>query len=70
MWWTGHKNVQHCIFLTFSITDRKGNWVVAGSEDHSIRIWHLNGKQVPVVMCFHSCCSLPLSWSTRHCKDG
>lgn len=42
----GHVNQKHCIFATLSVTDKKGKWVISGSEDHSIYIWHLNGRHV------------------------
>lgn len=42
----GHTNTKHCIFACFSVTDQKGKWVISGSEDHSIWIWHLNTTQV------------------------
>lgn len=42
----GHKNCKHCVFAAFCITDpKKGKWIVAGSEDHSVYIWGLNNKQ-------------------------
>ena len=45
-WRAGHKNCKHCLFAAFCITDpKKGKWIVAGSEDHSIYIWGLNDKQ-------------------------
>jgi COMPASS component SWD3 len=43
---TGHANRKHCIFAALSVTDAKGKWVVSGSEDHAIYIWHLNGRHV------------------------
>ena len=42
----GHKNCKHCLFAAFCVTDpKKGKWIVAGSEDHSVYIWGLNNKQ-------------------------
>ncbi|KAK9846338.1 hypothetical protein WJX81_001869 [Elliptochloris bilobata] len=46
----GHKNRMHCLFGAFCVTDTKGKWIVAGSEDHSIFIWGLNTKQVVQVL--------------------
>ena len=42
----GHTNTKHCIFACFSVTDQKGKWVISGSEDHTIWIWHLNTTKV------------------------
>ena len=42
----GHVNSKHCLFASFGTTDLKGKWIISGSEDHSIHIWHLNTRAV------------------------
>lgn len=42
--YTGHMNKVYCIMSTFSVTGEK--YVVSGSEDHCVYLWHLQGKNL------------------------
>ena len=44
--YAGHVNSKHCLFASFGTTDQKGKWILSGSEDNSIHIWHLNTRAV------------------------
>lgn len=42
--YTGHVNRVYCITPTFSVT--AGKYIVSGSEDKSVCIWDLQGKNM------------------------
>lgn len=48
----GHQNRRFCIFSAFSITH--GRYVVSGSEDKCVYLWHLQDRLVAQRLCGHT----------------
>jgi len=49
--YTGHTNVLHCCFSSFSVTG--GKWIVSGSEDNMVYIWNLQTKELVQTLTGH-----------------
>ena len=44
----GHANCKHCVFAAFCTNDSNACSIAVGSEDHSIFVYDVNGKQVGI----------------------